>query len=60
MEYVHRFTRAISVGNPREFLQAEKEDQEMAEAWKRLIKKLHHLLELSPTCRKSWNRSRMP
>ena len=38
MEYVHRFTRAISVGNPREFLQAEKEDQEMAEACKRLIK----------------------
>ena len=25
-------------GNPREFLQAEKEDQEMAEACKRLIK----------------------
>jgi hypothetical protein len=35
---VHRFTRAVSVGNPREFLQAEKEDQEMAEASKRLIK----------------------
>jgi hypothetical protein len=33
-----RFTRAVSVGNPREFLQAEKEDQEMAEACKRLIK----------------------
>ena len=31
-------TRAVSVGNPREFLQAEKEDQEMAEACKRLIK----------------------
>src|SRR6202035_2155499 len=27
-----------SVGNPREFLQAEKENQEMAEACKRLIK----------------------
>ena len=37
-EHVHRFTRAVSVGNPREFLQAEKEDQEMAEASKRLIK----------------------
>src|ERR1700724_3540253 len=37
-EHVHRFTRAVSVGNPREFLQAEKEDQEMAEACKRLIK----------------------
>ena len=35
---MHRFTRAVSVGNPREFLQAEKEDQEMAEACKRLIK----------------------
>ena len=37
-EHVHRFTLAVSVGNPREFLQAEKEDQEMAEARKRLIK----------------------
>ncbi len=32
IEHAHRFTRAVSVGNPREFLQAEKEDQEMAEA----------------------------
>jgi TnpA family transposase len=32
IEHVHAFTRAVSVGNPREFLQAEKEDQEMAEA----------------------------
>ena len=38
IEHVHAFTRAVSVGNPREFLQAEKEDQEMAEAYKRLIK----------------------
>ncbi len=38
IEHVHRFTRAVSVGNPREFLQAEKGDQEMAEACKRLIK----------------------
>jgi hypothetical protein len=37
IEHVHRFTRAVSVGNPREFLQAEKEDQEMAEACKRLM-----------------------
>jgi hypothetical protein len=36
IEHVHAFTRAVSVGNPREFLQAEKEDQEMA--CKRLIK----------------------
>jgi hypothetical protein len=27
IERVHRFTRAASVGNPREFPQAEKEDQ---------------------------------
>jgi TnpA family transposase len=32
IEHVHRFTRAVSVGNPREFLQAEKQEQEMAEA----------------------------
>lgn len=38
IEHVHAFTRAVSVGNPREFLQAEKEDQQMAEACKRLIK----------------------
>jgi TnpA family transposase len=38
IEHVHAFTRAVSVGNPHEFLQAEKEDQEMAEACKRLIK----------------------
>jgi TnpA family transposase len=38
IEHVHRFTRAVSVGNPREFLQAEKEDQEMEEDCKRLIK----------------------
>src|SRR5271165_1369365 len=37
IEHVHAFTRAVSVGNPREFLQAEK-DQEVAEACKRLIK----------------------
>ena len=38
IEHVHRFTRAVSVGNPREFLEAEKEDQEWAQACKRLIK----------------------
>jgi hypothetical protein len=38
IEHVHRFTRAVSAGNPRGFLQVEKEDQEMAEACKRLIK----------------------
>ena len=38
IEHVHRFTRAVSVGDPREFLPAEKKGQEMAEARKRLIK----------------------
>jgi len=38
MRHRNSRTRAVSVGNPREFLQAEKEDQEMAEACKRLIK----------------------
>ena len=38
MRHRNSGTRAVSVGNPREFLQAEKEDQEMAEACKRLIK----------------------
>src|SRR6202011_2078153 len=47
IEHVHRFTRAVSVGNPREFLQAEKEDQEMAEACKAAHQELHYLLELS-------------
>jgi TnpA family transposase len=38
IEHVHRFTRAVSVGNPREFLQAEKHELELAEACKRLVK----------------------
>ena len=38
IELAHRFTRAVSVGNPREFLQAEKQEQEIAEGCKRLIK----------------------
>ena len=36
VKHVHRFTRAVSVGNPREFLQAEKQEQEMAEACQHL------------------------
>jgi TnpA family transposase len=40
IEHVHRFTRAVSVGNPREFLQAEKQEQEMAEAASGLLIKL--------------------
>jgi TnpA family transposase len=38
IEHAHRFTRAVSVGNPREFIQAEKQKQEIAEGCKRLIK----------------------
>ncbi|WP_074882375.1 Tn3 family transposase [Pseudovibrio axinellae] len=38
VELANRFTRAIAVGNPREFTQAEKEEQEIAEACNRLIK----------------------
>lgn len=35
---MQRFTRAVSVGNPREFLRAEQEDQQIAGSCKRLIK----------------------
>ena len=42
IEHVHRFTRAVSVGNPREFLQAEKEDQEMTEACNRCFSMRWH------------------
>jgi len=38
IEHVHRFTRAVSVGNPREILQAVKHKQKLAEACKRLVK----------------------
>jgi TnpA family transposase len=38
VELANRFTRAVAVGNPREFTQAEREDQEIAEACNRLIK----------------------
>ena len=37
-ESAHKFTRAISVGNPRELLEADKQEQDMAEGCKRLIK----------------------
>lgn len=37
-ESAHRFARAISVGNPRELFEAEKQEQDMAEGCKRLIK----------------------
>ena len=38
VELANRFTRAVAVGNPREYTQTEKEDQEIAEACNRLIK----------------------
>ncbi len=38
VELANRLTRAVAVGNPREFTQVEKEDQEIAEACNRLIK----------------------
>lgn len=38
IEHAHRFTRAVSVGGPKEFIQAEKQEQEIAEGCKRLIK----------------------
>jgi len=38
VELANRFTRAIAVGNPREFVHTEKEEQEVAEACNRLIK----------------------
>jgi TnpA family transposase len=38
VELANRFTRAVAVGNPREFTQVEKEEQEVAEACNRLIK----------------------
>ena len=38
VELANRFTRAVAVGSPREFIQAEMEEQEIAEACNRLIK----------------------
>jgi TnpA family transposase len=38
IESAHRFSRAISVGNPQEMIHTEKEEQELAEACKRAIK----------------------
>ncbi|MBW2664226.1 MAG: Tn3 family transposase [Deltaproteobacteria bacterium] len=38
IEQAHNFTRAVSIGNPREFIQVEKQEQEVAEGCKRLIK----------------------
>ncbi len=38
VELANRFTRAVAVGSPRELMQAEKEEQEIAESCNRLIK----------------------
>ena len=38
VELANRFTRAVAVGNPREYTQTEKEEQEIAEACNRLIR----------------------
>ncbi len=38
VELANRFTRAVAVGNPREFTQGDKEEQEIAEGCNRLIK----------------------
>ena len=38
IELANRFTRAVAVGNPREFTNGEKEEQEIAESCNRLIK----------------------
>ena len=38
VELANKFTRAVAVGNPREFTQTNKEDQEVAESCNRLIK----------------------
>lgn len=38
VELANRFTRAVAVGNPREYTQTEKEEQEVAEACNRLIR----------------------
>lgn len=38
VELANRFTRAVAVGNPSEFTQGDKEEQEIAEACNRLIK----------------------
>ena len=38
VELANRFTRAVAVGDPRGVTQAEKEEQEIAEACNRLIK----------------------
>jgi Tn3 transposase DDE domain len=47
IEHAHRFTRAVSVGNPREFIQAEKQEQKIRLRLQTAHKKLHYMLESS-------------
>ncbi|MDE2914856.1 MAG: Tn3 family transposase [Paracoccaceae bacterium] len=47
VELANRFTRAVAVGNPREFTQTEKEEQKIVEACNRVIRNSNHLLKLS-------------
>ena len=59
IEHVHRFTRAVSVGNPREFLQAEKETRR----WPRPASGSSRTAlsaGIISICRRSWKRLRMP
>ncbi|MGH9354149.1 MAG: Tn3 family transposase [Terriglobia bacterium] len=58
IEHADRFTHAVSVGSPREFLQVENEDQELAEACKRLIKNCSICWNYSIS-RRSWKIPRM-
>ncbi|MBA3724818.1 MAG: Tn3 family transposase [Candidatus Levybacteria bacterium] len=38
IEHSHKFTRAVSVGNPQELIETEKQEQEISESCQRLIK----------------------
>jgi hypothetical protein len=58
---VHRFTRVVLVGNPREFLRSGKRRPGDGGSLQAAHQELHHLLELSiSTFRRSWKRSRIP
>ena len=47
IESSHQFSRAVSIGNPREFTQAEKQEQESGRGLQTPHQKCHYLLELS-------------
>jgi hypothetical protein len=47
IEHIHRFTRAVSIWNPRESLQAEKTRTRNGRSVQAAYQELHHLLELS-------------